>query len=225
MKTLMTIFFIPSIGLAKNIRTNELSIYNAPRWVKQSKVEKVTDSVQSKLEWRIRRVPLYWHISEESFIKAQSLGAGPAAVTIKSTKKTQIQMGPKVNRDNYQRILGHELVHVIFFQKYKGAIPRWLEEGFANHLSRKEKVNYSWLSQQRLPEDVTKMGHPYQKQGVSVQVHYKVSQALVEMLKKRCDLDTLLRLSVERKMKDYIATYCNIKDINKAFKDWILEKR
>jgi hypothetical protein len=226
-KLFFLLFLINFLSLqvfAKEFRTNELEIHNAPDWLMQPKVEKVTDSIQQKLEWRIRRIPLFWHQSESSFVKAQTLGPTPAAVTIKSKQKTEIHMGPQVNKKNYEQILGHELVHVIFYQKYNGAIPQWLEEGFANDLSKKEAVNYKWLSQQKIPEDVTKMGHPFK--GIPSEIHtqYKVSQALVEMLKKKCDLENLLRLSVERKMTDYIKTYCEIKDINQSFKEWILKK-
>lgn len=209
---------------AEDIRTNEFVIKHAPKWLKKAKVEKITDSIQSKLEWSTRRIPMIWHETEESFSRAHSLRPLPAAVTIKSPKKVAIHLGPQVTAKNYQAIIGHELVHVIFYQKYRGAIPQWLEEGFANHLARKKPVNYQWLSKQKIPRDVTLMGHPYKAAPSQLILHYKVSQALVEMLKKKCDLSNLLRLSVERKMADYIKTYCNISDINASFKKWIKKK-
>ena len=209
---------------ARVVQTNELTIHDAPAWLLRPKVEKITDRIQTHLEWTTRRTPVYWHANESSFIKAHSLGAGPVAVTSKSTKGSVIHMSPRVSLLNYKRILGHELVHLIFYQKYRGAIPRWLEEGFANHLSRKSSVNYGWLAKQELPADVTKLGHPFKQQGVRIDVHYAVSQAVVEMLRKKCDLQNLLRLSVERKMSDYIKSYCQIPDINKAFKKWLSVK-
>jgi hypothetical protein len=53
---------------------------------------------------------------------------------------------------------------------------------------------------------------------------YKASQAFAEMLAGKCDLQNLIRLSVERKMEDYMATYCEIKDLNQAFRDWVKKK-
>ena len=209
---------------AKDFRTNEFLVKNAPSWVKASKIEKIADRIQSQLEWSTRRVPLIWHSHESSFAKVHKLRPMPLAVTIKSPKKTEIHLGPGINKKNYAKMIGHELVHVVFFQKYHGAIPPWLEEGFANHLSKQDPVNYKWLSKQILPKDVTKMQHPYKQTNIDLHVHYKSSQALVEMLKKKCDLSNLLRLSVERKMANYIKSYCNIKDINKSFHDWIKRK-
>lgn len=210
--------------MAEPLRTNEFLVYNAPRWMKRVKLEKLSDSIQTKLEWSTRRVPIFYHQDQAHFNKAHNLGVGPVAVTIKSPQKTEIHLSPQVTKHNYQRVIGHELVHVIFYQKYRGAIPRWLEEGFANHLSRKTKVNYKWLKKQRLPKDVTSLDHPFKNGTMIPRVHYQVSQALVEMLKKKCDLDNLLRLSVKRKMENYIASYCNIKDVNKAFKLWLQKK-
>lgn len=217
------IIISPAVQAAE-IRTNELVIHNAPKWLRRPKVEKVTDKIQRHLEWATRRTPVYWHASEQSFAKAQSLGARPVAVTKKSQSGSSIHLSPRVTVKNYQAILGHELVHLIFYQKYKGAIPRWLEEGFANHLSRKTKVRYEWLRKQNLPADIRSLGHPFSQTDLPVEIHYAVSQAVVAMLDDRCDLQNLLRLSVQRKMADYIKTYCEINDINQAFKDWLSKK-
>ena len=78
------------------------------------------------------------------------------------------------------------------------------------------------MSKQKLPDDITKMSHPFSnKAEVKSSVHYITSQAIVEMLDKKCDMENLLRLSVKRKMKDYIKTLCNIPDVNAEFKKWV----
>ncbi|MCJ8276393.1 MAG: hypothetical protein HRT44_07510, partial [Bdellovibrionales bacterium] len=188
------------------------------------RVDKVRDRIQSKLEWTIRRIEVQWHSSQKDFEKVHSLGSGPSAVTIKRNNFQKIHMGPSINDSQFDQIFAHELVLVIFAQKYKGAIPRWLEEGFANHLSQRKKVDYKWLSQQKFPTNITDLEHPFKNSPVSPKFHYRASQGLVEMLDKKCDLENLLRLSVERKMANYIQTYCEIKDINQAFKKWVDEK-
>lgn len=209
---------------AKNFTTNELDVIDAPNWVKKTKVEKVTDRIQNRLEWTIKKTPVRWYSHKDEFAKAHTLGPAADAVIVKSNSQATIHMGPTINENNYQQILGHELVHLIFFQKYKGAIPQWLEEGFANNLSGQGKVDYKWLSQQSLPTDIDKMGHPYSGSEDQIMMQYKLSQALVEMLAKKCNLQQLLQLSVERKMADYIKSYCGITDINEAIKKWIEQK-
>lgn len=205
----------------QDFRTNSLKVINPPQWVKKSKVQKVTDHIESKLEWKIRRIPVYWHQSQATYAKAHNLGPLAAAVTVKSPKQTAIHIGPSVDKSDYQQILGHELVHVVFYQKYRHSIPKWLEEGFANFLSRKTKVDYSKLKKLNLPKDVTQMDHPFSGSYTDIKNHYLISQALVEMLDKKCDLSRLLRLSVNRKLMTYIHNTCQIKDINQSFQTWI----
>ena len=220
------IFVILSLNLlfAEPIKTNEMVIYNAPKWVKRTKVEKLTDKIQNKLEWKTRKISVFWYSDLKSFTKAHSLGPFAAAVTVKTSKKVEIHMGPLVTKENYQQMLGHELIHVIIFQKYRGSIPRWLEEGLANFYSRQSKVNYKKLASKKLPENVLEMGHPFKENKGDLYTHYEVSQALAEMLDKKCDLENLLRLSVKKNLEDYIRRTCEIKDINMAFKQWIKKK-
>lgn len=218
------IFYLPSV-YAKEIITNSVIMPNPPGWLKSPRVEKVIDRIQSKLEWSTRRVKVYWYSSQKEFEKQHSLGPLPRAVTIKKPGEQVIHLGPKVNNSNFDWIFGHEMVHIISFQKYKGAIPRWLEEGLANHLAKKTKsVDYKWLAKQNFPKDVTQMDHPFKGTEKGVVYHYMASQALAEMLDKKCDLENLIRLSVERKMENYIDTYCEIKDLNATFKDWVKKK-
>jgi glucose/arabinose dehydrogenase len=68
------------------------------------------------------------------------------------------------------------------------------------------------------------MGHPFKNPDIDVNVHYRVSQALVEMLEDKCDLKKLLRLSVRKKIETYIQRTCGIQDINQSFRQWIDSK-
>lgn len=206
---------------AKEITTNEVVIQDAPNWLTQTRVEKVTDRIQQKLEWTTRKVKVRFYDSPESYAKAQSLGPKAVAVTINANGTSTVHFGPKVTDELFDEIFAHELVHVIIFQKYKDAIPKWLEEGLANHLAKRGRVDYRWLAKQPYPSDVKQLAHPFSGSSDGISYRYKASQAVAEMLNKKCDLENLIRLSVQRKMENYIETYCEIKDLNMAFKDWV----
>ncbi len=207
---------------AKAIQTNAVNMSNAPEWLKRVRAEKVIDRIQMHLEWRIRRVQAYWYNTQIDFEKIHSLGPTPVALT--KRKDQSMHFGPRVTTKNFDSIFGHELVHVIFRQKHKKAIPKWLEEGLANYWAKQGRVNYKWLATQPYPKDVRKLTHPYKKSNALIKYHYMASQALIEMIASKCDLTNLLRLSVERKMENYIHTYCEIKDINKSFRAWVAKK-
>lgn len=206
--------------LANEIDTNALKISDAPSWLRRPRVEKVIDRMQTKLEWTIRKIQVLWYHDMNSFLKAHRLGPGVQAVANKS--ENRIHIGPQVDEKDFDSVFGHELVHIILGQKYKDAIPAWLEEGLANHLAKHGKVDYAWLAQQPFPDDVRKLGHPFVNPIVrNPHYHYQASQGLAEMIAKKCDLENLLRLSVGRKMEDYLETYCEIKDLNSDFKKWV----
>lgn len=221
---LVGLFLVVFQAHGKKIMTNEVQMNNAPEWLRRNRVEKVTDSIQRELEWSTRRVSVYWYSSQAKFQKAHKFGPYAAAFARRKNGVQTIHLGPRVNKKNFDKYFGHELVHIIIFQKYKDVIPKWLEEGLANHLSKKGKVDYKWLAARSFPKDVRKLIHPYQGTREGVTYHYKSSQALIEMLAKKCDLSNLIRLSVKRKMESYISTYCEIKDINKSFQAWIKKK-
>lgn len=227
---LMTLFMnLPCYSQAlkpkPRIETNAAYIYNAPKWLTRNRAEKTIRRIQRELEWSIRRIPVNFHTTTDSFTKSHSLGPFVSAVTIKHSKKTSIELGPLVTNKNFDQIFGHELVHVILFQKYKNAVPKWLEEGLANHLAKKNPVDYHWLGQQTLPHNITQeLIHPLGRTQSEAIFRYRASQAFAEMLSEKCDLTNLLRLSVERKMVDYIKTYCEIPDVNMAFKGWVKKK-
>ena len=221
---LLTIFSGLQLTQAKEIITNEVVMKNAPEWLERTRAETIIQRVQTRLEWSIRRINLTWYNSETSFAAAHNLGAQVIAVTKINNGVASILLGPKVTSKEFDATFGHELVHVIIFQKYKGAIPKWLEEGLANHLSEKTKVDYKWLSKHTLPADVRELAHPLKGSADQVLFRYKASQAFAEMLSKNCDLENLIRLSVGRKIEDYVKTYCEIKDMNAAFKAWVAKQ-
>ena len=205
--------------LAKEITTNAVYMHNAPQWLSRVRVDKITDRIQMHMEWTIRRIHVYWHHSQEDFAKHHSFGPRARAITSKS--QNTIRLGPQLNNKNFDQIFAHELVHGISFQKYKGVIPLWLEEGLANYFAKKKRVNYKWLAQQTFPKDVRQMVHKASTSRKKAQYHYIASQALAEMLAKKCDLNNLLRLSVERNMDTYIRNYCEISDLNTTFRKWV----
>src|SRR5262249_35255273 len=133
-----------------------------------------------------------------------------------------IHLGPAVKSGNFDRVFAHELVHVVFHQKYKGAIPQWLEEGLANHVSGEGIVDYRWLAKQPY-RDVTTLSPPFHGD-TDPDYDYAASTALVEMISKRCSLSDLLQLSVGKKLESYLATFCEIHNVNRDLWDWIAKK-
>ncbi len=226
MKTLVLLIFCFSfVGtFAKDIKTNEVIVKDAPSWLKRNRMEKITRRIQRKLEWSTRRVTMHWYTSSEAFRKIHKLKGEPVAFTINSPQGSSIHMGPTVNTKDFDRVYGHELVHVILYQKYKGSVPKWLEEGVANHLSGMGKVDYKWLKSHNQEIDVKQLSHPFSGDPAMVHFRYKASQALAEMLDKKCGLEKLIHMSLERNMEDYFKTYCEIDDLNQAFRAWIEKK-
>lgn len=171
-----------------------------------------------------------WDTTQNAFEKRHGFGPLARAITKINGSQVTLHFGPQVNTENFDQVLAHELVHVIVHQKYKDAIPKWLEEGLANHLANNKKVDYAWLARQPFPKDVKDLADPFAtttKLGNSpakVRYRYIASQAFAEMLQKQCNLETLIRLSVQRKMEDYMRTYCEITDLNKAFRKWVKRK-
>jgi hypothetical protein len=149
------------------------------------------------------------------------LGSGPIAVTFRG--KNKVLLGPKVTEQNFDKVFRHELVHVISAQKYKEAIPAWLEEGIANYISKNDKVNYKALAQMNFV-DVNELSHPMRGSPALVSARYQASQALTEMISSKCEFRNLLRLSVGRKMQDYLENICRISDLNAEFKKWVKMK-
>ena len=221
---LLGLWCILSVAQAETLITNEVVSENAPSWLKRNRMEKVIRKIQTKLEWRIRRTPMSWYVSEADFSKAHGQRASTTAFTKSVGDQSSIHMGPTVNNSNFDEIFGHELVHVIVRQKYRESIPKWFEEGLANHLSGMKKVDYKWLTKQPPVDDVRGLAHPFAGDASRIHYRYVASQALAEMLERKCRLHQLIQLSVERKIEDYIKTYCKIPDLNVAFKEWVSSK-
>jgi len=204
-----------------SIKLNQLVLHHPPLWLTERRVQTVVEKIQNALEWEIRRIQVYAYTDEASFVKDLKLNFKVTAYFRRSD--ASVHLGPTVTTQNFDAVFGHELVHVIFHQKYKGAIPAWLEEGLANYLAQREKVNYAWLAKQPIV-DVTTLTHPNQEvRGASF--HYQTSTAVTEMIAKRCSLPDLLRLAVGKRLTTYLKTYCEISDVNAAFAAWIKSKK
>jgi hypothetical protein len=214
--------FLAQTVFAGEILTNSVHIKEAPKWLTSTRINKVADRVQSQLEWTIRRAEVIWYTEENNFVSAH--GMSPTLVAFSKKVANTIHLGPKIDAKNFDQIFAHELVHLVAYQKYKQAIPEWLEEGLANYVGKFGKVNYQWLKEKPFPNDVTELSHPLKGSESDIHYRYVASQALTEMLAKKCDFKNLLRLSVGRKMEDYIKTYCGIKDLNASFQSWVREK-
>lgn len=202
------------------ITTNAVLFSEAPTWLTDRQVDRVVDKVQRFLEWDIRRLRAYGYQDQAQFEKLHGYGGTVLAFTRFSD--VSIHVGPHVNPGNFDEVFGHELAHAILFQKYKGSIPKWLEEGMANTAANRVQVDYVWLASQP-PQDVTGLTHPFQG-SAHFRYHYAVSTALVEMISSKCRLTDLLQLSVGKKLETYLDTFCRISNINLEFKDW-LKKR
>ncbi|MBY0370741.1 hypothetical protein K2X33_08645 [bacterium] len=217
--TVNLLFLVPPVH-GKEIQTNSVRFPNAPEWLTEAMVEKGTRPVQDFLQWDMHRLPVYFHPTHEDFRSA--LNAEGAFVAFFRRTDSTMHLGPKVTAQNFQRIFSHEVVHAVFYQKYKGAIPSWLEEGLANYVGKTEGVDYAWLAKQPIA-DVTGLSHPIRDPEGS-RFHYQTSTALVEMIASHCSLHDLLELSVGKKVETYLSTFCEIPDVNKAYREWLDKK-
>ncbi len=201
---------------------NEAVIKTPPKWLKKTKVQKIINKIQRKLEWDIRRIQIVWHEDEIAFHKSHALATQDILAFAKKEQNT-INMGPKIDLKNFDSVFAHELVHIILYQKYKDAIPKWLEEGLANYFSGFGKVDYGFLDSKELP-NVSDLTHPYKSSKTDSKVHYMLSQAAIEMIASKCSLQDLLQLSVGEKLESYLKTFCELMDINASTRDWIRKK-
>lgn len=219
MRFFLFISVLSTSVFAKTIETNALLVHNAPQWLNHTKVETPLGRIQNYLEWDVRKISVYFHGTEEGYKAGHGLNFLTDAF-FKPSDQT-IHLSPRINEKNFDKIFSHELVHAVLFQKYKGAIPLWLEEGLANYIGRTSSVDYPWLSKQAIG-DVTAMKHPNQA-SEGAKYHYSVSTALIEMIAWKCQLKDLLQLSVGAKLQTYLETYCEIRDINASFQKWVTE--
>lgn len=222
LKEIILFTHLASMTYSAELLTNCAHFNDAPKWVHLSRVNRIAENVTRFMEWDIRRVEVIWYQNQKDFEAAHALGPIPIAVTQRSQNK--ILLGPKVVDSNFDRVFAHELVHVSSAQKYKEAIPKWLEEGIANYVAKFGKIDYVSLAKKPLPNDVTKVNHPINGSEQSVLTNYNISQALTEMIASKCDLRNLLRLSVERKLENYLENICKITDINQSFQKWVKDQ-
>ncbi|MCB0404158.1 MAG: hypothetical protein KDD51_05180 [Bdellovibrionales bacterium] len=207
----------PFFSLAKSLETNAVKIVNAPSWLTEARVRTIAHKVEEFLEWDIRRVQVVWHASQSEFAAAH--GLGPLALAATDRKAQIIHIGPRVSAENFDGIFGHELAHIVIIQKYKQAIPAWLEEGLANYVGELDKVDYKYLnSKPYVP--VASLTHPYRK-NADTKYHYHASTALMKMIAEKCPIHDLLQLSVGKRIETYLKTFCEIPDLDLAFKKWL----
>lgn len=228
---ILNILFFFSLNLhakPNSIETNEIISSDSPVWLNTRRINQVVDKIQKVMEWDIRKVTVYWYSDQNQFKAVHGFDGSVLAVSRKPDNS--IHVGPRVNSENFDRVFGHELVHIILFQKYKEAIPKWLEEGFANYLSKTDqkdwKVNYQFLSSHSLPSDIRTLVHPFKGDAElsDPKFHYQASTALIEMIASKCNLRDLIQLSVGKSLESYLPTFCEIKDINQEFRAWIKKK-
>lgn len=202
---------------AKEIKTESVVFVNPPAWVSEAMVEKATSPIHTYLQWEVRRVKVSYHSDAAEFESIHN--GGPAVAAFFRRKDSTVHLGPRVTAGNFHAVFGHEWVHVVFFQKYKGAIPQWLEEGLANYLAKLGSVDYAWLATQPF-QDVRELHHPLSDVS-TMKFHYQTSTAVTEMIASRCALPDLLQLSVKKKLETYLSTFCEIANINGAYKEWV----
>jgi hypothetical protein len=219
---LLVVALNASLGAAagKSYRTNCCEVTNAPKWLSSYKITDIASRMEQEMGWSIRRVRVIFHDSEVAFTKASRLNFSANAFF--SPARQTIEFKPQVNLVSFTPTFRHELSHVISNQKFKGGIPSWLEEGFANYLGSKRKVDYKWLAKQDLP-DASRLSHP-QSDATGSKMHYQLSTATVEMIAKRCNLKQLLMLTTGSKLTNYLETFCKIKDINAEVRKWVQSK-
>jgi len=201
-------------------KTNCCEVTNAPSWLSNYKIQSIASQMETDMGWSIRRVKVIFHDTDVEFQKAGNLNFSANAFF--SAARQTIEFKPQKDIATFTPTFRHELTHVISNQKYQGGIPAWLEEGFANFIGSKRKVDYKWLAKQNLP-DASSLGHP-QTDSSGAQMHYQLSTATVDMLAKKCNLRDLLMLTTGSKLTSYLETYCKIKDINSAVRDWVKSK-
>lgn len=212
--------FLILTASARTLETNQFVVHDAPEWLTTRSIDEATEKVQNFLEWDIRKVPVYWYSDPQVFQRAH--GLGPTVLAAAKPQDGSVHMGPKVNASNFHQLFSHELTHVIVAQKYKSAIPKWLEEGLANYVGGMNHVDYAFLKSQGTPR-VQSLTHAF-RGSVSSKYHYAASTAVMEMIAAKCSIKDLLQLSVGKNLETYLKTYCEIPDLDAAFGQWVSQK-
>lgn len=217
---------LSSVALSQ-VTTNSVSIADAPKWLTAARVNKVSGQIERALEWDIRRVRVRWFTSDSEFSKAVGLpGDTSSVLAVAKRNENAIYIGPRVKNENFDAVFGHELAHVIMFQKYKDAIPKWLEEGLANYVAKRGEIDYRFLAANE-NFDVRSMTHPFQAasgKSSDPKLHYMASSAVMHMIASKCRIHDLLQLSVGHGLEKYLSTFCRIPDLNAEFAKWVKRK-
>ncbi len=173
---------------AYSIQTNSAKIQQIPdsfkKWLTQSRVQRVIDRVESLLQWDIRRINVTYLGSPQEFAQGHGLTGADTdtIVAVALPKDGSILLGPKVNESNFDAVFAHELTHVVVLQKYKSAVPKWIEEGLANYVGKKGKADYAWLAGET-SIDPRELTHPFVENRIVVQsgskarFHYELATA------------------------------------------------
>lgn len=217
---LICFFCISSSAFSKTIQVNQVTFFDAPKWLTNEEVQSCVQKVENTLEWDLRKISVFYYSDSSEFNKKNNFKFPIDALFKKSDQS--IHISPKVNKTQFKRVFSHELVHAIFFQKYRNAIPVWLEEGLANTLSDYPSPDYRWLNLQSWPP-VSTLGHVNDRLA-NARTYYSVSTGLIEMIKAKCNLHDLLKLTVGSKLTHYLKTFCGIEDTDKDFRKWVAEK-
>lgn len=212
-------FSLAALG-TKELFTNQVIFHNAPDWLSENLLQQTIDSTQNFLEWDLKRISAYGYSEMTTFNQEHSLSFQVNAFFRRSDGS--VHLSPKVTRETFKNIFGHELVHAILFQKYKTAVPIWLEEGLANYVGKYRSPDYKALVKKNWP-DVTQLGHP-SNETIDPILHYAISTGLIEMIASKCSLKDLLQLSVGSKLINYLKTFCEIDNLNDSFKKWVRKK-
>lgn len=199
---------------------DDLQITNAPAWATRIRINTTVRRVERFLEWDLRRISLIWYSDTKSFETAHRMGPNIRAVTQKQYNR--ILVGPLTTPQNFDQVLAHELTHMILFQKFKDAIPSWLEEGLANHIGKIDPPDYRWLNTQAKLPRVQEMKHPFLSGNPKLM--YQISGALIGLISSKCDLQDVLQLAVGKKLETYLHTTCALGDLDQELKTFVSRK-
>lgn len=216
---LTALLFVSNAFAGHEVTTNAVSMPDAPAWVTEARVDRIVDKIQALLQWDIRKVSVTFYADQAAFEKVH--GLGPSVLAFSRKSDNSVHVGPHTTDANFDGVFGHELVHVISYQKFHDAIPKWLEEGLANYLAKRGDPDYAWMATQPPSASVEELTHPFSGSEDHIRYTYMASRAVVDMIAAKCDLSDLLQLSVGKKMENYFSTYCGINDLNAEFKKWI----
>ncbi len=205
--------------------SNAVNFTSPPSWLTNSLVEGTVHKIEGQLEWSTRRVTATFYRDPATY--AQALGKTVPGALMAFTRRSDQSMhfGPLVTAQNFKVVFGHELAHVITFQKYAGKIPLWLEEGLANYSAGHENIDWPWLAKQK-PLPVKSLSHPLTAAHAdAVKFQYVASLGVLLMLKEKCpSYRELLNLSLRKNLEEAISSYCGIKDLNSTFWAYVKKK-